>query len=370
MLDSRAVRILTRYFVARYLALFAVILVASTSTIVIVEILLNSDEMFGSHEGVGGMLAYVLLRIPSYYLRDLVPIAAFAAAFFTLGLASRWLEITAMKAGGISPHRATLPLIAVAGLLALSTLAVNETLVIHATRSRMEQRQAEDEELVFRRGAFWYHRGRTIYNIQGADPQTHTLRGVEVFQRTAGGRLELDIVADRVQVAADGTWHLENATVRRFDPDRPEEPTRLEVGVAMDLHVSDDRNLLLRQTDAASLPLRDLAEYIERHADDDQPVGRARLQRLRTLLHQRLSEPAMVLLFTLLAIPLGLHARVRGGLGPSSLYAVATVGCFFLARNVSTSLATEGILPGTVTVWSVLVVFGIWGCLGIWRTAR
>ncbi len=363
-------RTLTQYFVARYLTLFAAILAASTLTIVIVETLLNYDVIFGMNEGGAGLLTYVFLRVPSYYLRDLIPVAAFGASFFSLGLAVRWFEITALKAGGISPHRAALPLLAVAALLSLCAFGVNETIVTGATRAWNEQQQAADEQLVFRRRAFWYHKGSIVYNIMGSDPATHTLRGVEIIRRTPRGRLELDILAERATVAKDGTWHLENATVRHFTPDRPEEPTRIEFGVTMDIHISDDRDLLLRQTDAGSLPLPELVAYIERYGGDDEPASRTNRERLRTLLHQRLSEPVLVLLFTLLAVPLALRATPGGGLGPTSLYAVGTLGLFFLARSVTIALATDGIMPGAATVWGVLCLFALWGCLGLWRTAR
>jgi lipopolysaccharide export LptBFGC system permease protein LptF len=84
------VRILSRYFVVRFTSLFAAILFASTLTIVIVEMLLNLDDMLRTQQGLVGVLQYLFLRIPSYYLRDLLPISAFAASFFTLAAAARW----------------------------------------------------------------------------------------------------------------------------------------------------------------------------------------------------------------------------------------------------------------------------------------
>jgi lipopolysaccharide export system permease protein len=124
------VRILSRYFAVRFTGLFAAILFASTLTIVIVEMLLNLDDMLRAQDGMTGVLRYLFLRIPSYYLRDLMPVAAFAASFFTLATASRWHETTAVKAGGLSPHRIVLPILATAALLALASLILAETWVV------------------------------------------------------------------------------------------------------------------------------------------------------------------------------------------------------------------------------------------------
>ena len=56
-------------------------------------------------------MQYLMLRIPTYYLRELIPIASFAASFFTLGLSTPWFEIAAAKAGGLPQARPLAPLL-------------------------------------------------------------------------------------------------------------------------------------------------------------------------------------------------------------------------------------------------------------------
>jgi len=370
MLDSRALRTLSHYFTARFLVYFAAILFASTLTITIVEVLVNYDEILEMDTGLSGVLTYTFLRIPSYYLRDLIPIAAFAASFSSLAIGARWLEITAVQAGGISLLRITAPLLAAAIGLAGITYFVNESLVTQATRGWNDQQRAEDSQLVFRRGAFWYHKGGSIYNISSAYPETNTLRGVEIFRRTTRGRLVQNIWADEVVVRPDGTWHMEQASVRHFDPEHPARNTRVEVGVALDLPVGKDRDLLLRQADAASLSLPALAEYLTSGTSDDYPGGRANRRRLQALLHRRLAEPVLVVLFTLLAIPIALRVQPAGSLGPATLRAVATVAAYFLLRSLAGTLAHEELITGPAAAWALIGGFGLWGSLGLIRASR
>jgi LPS export ABC transporter permease LptG len=370
MLHSTPVRTLSHYFVARYLTLFAAFLLGSTLTITVVELLLNYDDMLEQGSGYSGALTYVFLRIPSYYLRDLIPISAFAASFSAIGLGVRWLEITAIKAGGISPLRIALPILASSLALSAATHLVGESLVIPATRGWNEQQQAEDSELVFRRGAFWYHSGRSIYNIMSADSETNTLRGVEIFRRTERGRLEQNIWADEVHVLPDGTWHMERANVRHFDPEHPAKETRVEIGIPLDLQVGKDRDLLLRQTDAASLSLPALAEYLDRHTDDQHSGSRANRRRLHALLHHRISEPMLVVLFTLLAMPLAFRVTPGSSLAPASIFAIVTLSAFFLLRSLAGSLADEGLLSGPVAVWTLISAFALWGSFGLARATR
>jgi len=74
------VRILSRHFLASYLKLFAVILFSSTIAITVIEMMLNFESVLEHRNGRMGIATYLLLRIPSYYFRDLMPIACFAAA--------------------------------------------------------------------------------------------------------------------------------------------------------------------------------------------------------------------------------------------------------------------------------------------------
>jgi len=98
------VRILSRRFLASYLSLFAITLAIMTTIAIIFETLVDFDKIVEHRNAAGGVFPYLFLRIPSLYLRDLIPLASFAAAFLCLGGAARANEITAAKAGGIPPR--------------------------------------------------------------------------------------------------------------------------------------------------------------------------------------------------------------------------------------------------------------------------
>ena len=74
-------RILSRCLVESFLLLFIAILASSILTIAIVELMLKPDDIVDRYPGFAGIVRYMTLRIPSYYLSDLIPIVAFAAAF-------------------------------------------------------------------------------------------------------------------------------------------------------------------------------------------------------------------------------------------------------------------------------------------------
>ena len=112
--------------------MYAAILVVSTLTLFVIEMLLNLDDMLSNDRGAAAPLQYLMLRIPTYYLRELIPIASFAAAFFTLGLSTQWFEIAAAKAGDISPDRIVAPILIASVFLGLASFVLGETWIVNS----------------------------------------------------------------------------------------------------------------------------------------------------------------------------------------------------------------------------------------------
>jgi lipopolysaccharide export system permease protein len=357
------VRILSRYFLASYLALYIAILFAANMIIAIVELMLNFDDVLKYREGIWGVATYMFLRLPSYYLPYLVPVASFGAAFLCLGLPARGQEMVAIKAGGISPHRVAVPVLAAAAALSLATLVVNETIVLDAVvEFHNLDRESDDAALFQSRGSFWYHKGNALYNVEGADRASRTLQGVNVYERDRHGRLVHSVQAESAQISADGRWHLQNATIRRFDPNDPAAAPATEHVAETVLTVGEQRGLALLNADASVLPLLRLREYIRALARE----GRA-ATRYRALFHSRLAEPLTVLLFALLAIPIGLAVEQSRSLAVAALHGVAIVGIFYGVLTTTAIMAASGVAAAIPSPWILLALFGGYGA---WRLAR
>jgi len=351
------VRILSRYFFASYLSLFVIVLLVSLTIIALIEMLVHFDDLVEHREEVGGALAYLLIRVPTIYLRQLIPIASFTAAFLCLGLAARRQEIIALKSGGIPPHRIAFPVLMAAILLSGATLVVNETLLLGATRefARLEH---PGQPVVFRRGSFWYHSGDTFYNVQEADRQHRTLRGVRIFQLNQQRRLVEAIRAEEVTVLENDHWRLHRASLRRFDPASPASAPVVQQLDGTVLEMMGEEELALLDAGEATLSLFQLREAIElrsREKRDD--------LRYRGALHARLAEPVTVLVFALLALPIGLSVERTRNIAVSALVGIATVAIFHAVWHVATLLPGSGFAATAVAPWLVLVAFAGVGTL-------
>ncbi len=351
-------RILTRYLIARFLGYFATFLVVSISTISVVEMMLNLGDMLQGDGGFSSISSYLLIRLPAYYLRDLSPIVAFGAAFLTLGMAARRLELLAAKAGGLSPRRLTAPLLAAALALAGAAFVLNETWVLEATR-RWNQRDADSNPIRFREGSFWYQRGRTIYNIGDADRTTNTLRGVRIFELDRRGRLLRSITAPSATLDADDHFHFESPRVLRFDAEERGSPPAAEQHEGtVQLALRDETGTALMNADISVLSVGQLSEVVDQYRREGHAATRP-----RALLHARLAEPFAVLLFVFGAIPLGARAERSGaqGLTLPALYGIAMVAVFFGLRSALSTLTANGLLAPSPAPWLLIAVFTAWG---------
>lgn len=360
------VRILTRYLVSRFLGNFAAFLAISTLVIVIVEMMLNLGDMFDEDAGLSGAGLYLLLRLPAYYFRDLIPIVAFAAAFFTLAQASRWLEILAMEAGGFSRLRIAAPILLAGAMLVATTLLVNETAVLNATRE-WNRRGTEEGQmpLTFRQGSFWYHRGRTIYNIGDADRATRTLRGVHIYELDEQGQLLRSIQARRAKMESADRWRFDRPLIRTFDSIDPfMAPASFRPRKEVTIELADSADMALMNADVTTLSLLDLHDAIESGAS-----GGRRSQQLQALYHARLAEPLIVWVFVLVGLTLGIRVDHAQGLGmvSSAFYGIAVVAAFFGLQSLAGTLTSEGLLPPWPAPWALITGIGVFGA---WRFYR
>lgn len=351
--------VLSRYFLARFVVTFAAVLLVLVLAVGVVELLGDFDDVVGSSEGFAGALLFVALRIPSQWLPLLVPVTAFVAAFVALGTAARSLEFVAIKAGGVSPLRVLVPVVLAGAVVSGLGLATNETLGIRAHEA-WRRHVGGDDQVEFRRGSFWYHKGRYVYNVRDADPQLRQLREVAIFELDGDGQLVRSIQAVRARIDEDGRWQLEDAVIRRFQPGAPDAPASFERLARTELVLTEE--LALLEAGVEGLSIADLREYREEHGPGDSEAIRA-----QALLHDRITEPLSAFVFVLLAIPLGLRVERTRSLAVPALQGVGALFAFWTLREYGVALASQGVVDPTTTPWLILAAFA---AVSAWLLAR
>ena len=355
--------VLWRYLAARFSMAFAAVLFIMVLALAVVELIGDFDDVVRASEGFLGALSNVALRILSFYLTLLIPAAAFVAAFASLGTAARSLEVLAIKAGGISPLRAVVPLLVAGVAISGLGLVLNETVSVRAGEAYRRLVRGNAPDVTFRRGSFWYHKGPYVYNVGDADPKAHRLHEIAVFELDERGRLVRSIEAATAEISADGSWQLSDAVIRSFDPDQPAKPATYERVARTELALTEDSALLDAGLDALSI--HDLREYRDAHRPGDPEKTRA-----VALLQQRLTNPLSAFVFVLFAIPLALRVEQTRSLALPALQGVGAIFAFFTVREYGQTLAARGITAPAGTAWAILAVFALLGAWQLWRVPR
>ncbi len=356
-------KILSRHLLKRLFFHFFATLGIASAAITIAELMLNINDFITQSESILSIAQYLIALVIGSYFQFLIPVAAFAAIFLTLGSAARANELIAMKAGGISPRTAALPLLAAIGVLAIVSLFFTETASRACVRivATFEGKDTEDSAMAFRGGAFWYRRGDTIYRLRTADAAQRILQDVTIYERNDQGRLTRTIVAKSALINGEH-WILSQATERHFDPMNPTAPIQTSHLKTLNLELPDAPGQVLLKATADNLSLPDLMTQIR----DSNRLGEPALVS-RTSLHQRLIRPFTILLFALLAVPLALRAEAVKTLASPALQGIALIVLYWFLENFALGLATRGVLPAGVTLWILLACFT---AFGLWRLQK
>jgi lipopolysaccharide export system permease protein len=355
--------VLTRYVLVRFVTTFVAALLGFVVLVGVIELLADFGDVIGSSSSILDAWIVLVLRIPHKHLPILIPASAFAAAYLSIGTAARANEILAMKAGGVSPLRVVVPVLVAAAVISGIALLVNETVAVRA-HEISRRRSGDGDEVTFRRGSFWYHKGHTIYNVRDADPAARALLDIAIFELDDRGRLLRTIQAARATMGGEaGRWHLTDAVMRTFDPDDVGAASSYQKLADAEIDLPDEKALL--DVGVSALSIGDLREY-----RDQQEPGDTENVRAEALLHERMTEPFAALVFVVLAIPLALRVERTRSLAVPALQGVAAIFLFYMIREYGGTLATTGVTPAQGTPWFIVAAFLLFGAVQMWRMPR
>ncbi|MDL2336798.1 MAG: LptF/LptG family permease [Pseudomonadota bacterium] len=324
------------------LALLAVL----TAMMQLLELLDVTTEVLERGLGVVGLLHYAVLRLPAE-LGLALPLAVLLGTMTALNSMARALEITAMRASGVSLMRMLGYLVPV--LLVLATVQV-ALLQVVLPRVEIELKQwwsasAPPAEKVTAR--LWAHTRGGLVSIETFSPDGRQLQGVRLYERQAG------LLTARLRAASarwDGeVWQLEDVTVlrieaagvRRIHEDAREWRTNL--------HPDEVLRLGVARPYLSSIMLNDVIVGSR--------VGSQPLSYYQTALYRSFAAPLGVFIMLLLALPTATTlARGKGG-GAEMLVALMLGLGFLLSDGIVAALGSSGRLPPLVTALVAPLLF-------------
>ena len=355
--------VMNRYLSRQFLTLFLYGIALASVVVIVGDLMTTLERYIRLKPGIKLIAMHFVFRTPPFVYQGLHLVMLMSTILLFVGL-SRSNELTALKAGGVSLYRVSLPIVVLALLISVSSLGFQEYVMPWMNRRAVEIDEAKIKRRTMpelrKRTEVWY-RGREdgvaesrIYHIGLLDPGSQQMNNVTVLSLGSDFTMRRRWDArDMRWVDSDDAWHMGTGVRREFrsgQPDRAE--TFREQTVKLPERYQDFAQLP-RAPDVMSY--RELREYIERLQDAGHKVAKYIVD-LQSKISFPLAHPIMVLV----GIPFALTSP-RGGRVIGIALCLALGLGYFIVHSAAVALARAEILPPLVAAWSANALFATLG---------
>ena len=353
------------YMMRQFLTTFGLVL----SSFIMLSLIFNFFELLGDIFRNRTPLITVgdyLLNLIPYMLYNLTPLCALLAVLITVGALSRSSELTAMKASGVSLYRLIVPLLALAGVLAVSLFAFDEFYLPAANRRQESLRsviKGKPAQTFLRPDRKWISGQQDsvgeptrIFYYQFFDPDKDVFANLTVFEfepnsfhlsrRIFAGAAHWDTHARR--------WVLENGWQRTFQGDSISSYEPFQVASFPEIR---EQPVYFKKDNRQSQEMNfgELNNYIH----DLQQSGFDTM-RLRVQLNHKLAYPLITLVMAIFAVPFALTMGKRGSLAGFAT-AIGMAIAYMVVASIFEAMGNVNALPPVVAAWSPDLLFGMAG---------
>jgi len=359
---ARFPALLDRYVARRFLGPLVFVLASVSILYVIVDLADKIDEM-AKHTATAWVFLQYYWNIIPQILLDVTPLGMLIAVLLLFSILEKNLELTALKAGGISLYRVIVPIllltIGASGAMALFQESVVPTANRNAQRLLDQIKgkngpltiTAADRQWVFSRD------GNTLFNYLRFDPERQTLIRFSMYRFDSSGKLSFQLRSDRAWFT-DGAWEVGSGWFRQIHPNGRDEFHRITSPMALQV-VERPQYFAGKHQAPAEMSYAELRQHIA-----DLAASGYHSARLEVRLNQKLTYPLSVVVMILLGLPFGVNRS--GGRRSSAMQGVAMglgLGiAYFLLTAIFGKMGEANLLPPPVGAWAPVVfafLFGI-----------
>jgi LPS export ABC transporter permease LptG len=359
--------LLDRYVARSYLGLFTLVVAAFASIYALAEFMDLFDDV-QQHRVKGKVVVHFYAYHLPWIVHFLAPLAVLVAVLATFGILSRRNEVTAMKAGGISLYRATLPLVLIAMLFSATLYATQEFLLPFTNRiaamdynvikgrppqssSQLERRWILGSDNRFYNYDYLSDKKTAVGLAEGRVRQEFSLYGLRVYDVDPQSWEMRDVLFAAQAVWNGQGYNLERGWRRGLVP-RPAFKT-FTVVRTRDLEPPSYFTREERPSDTMSFP------ELRAHIAALELLGFDTLK-LQVQLHRKLAFPMAAVVMVLLGIPFSFVVGRRGALyGVATSLVIAIV--YWAVMETFQALGENAILPPFLAAWAPNLIFGATG---------
>jgi lipopolysaccharide export system permease protein len=341
--------IIDRYVLREFLIPLAVLIIGFVILFLIGDVFDDLRDFLENKAPFSEMLEYFLLKLPGN-IRFILPISVLLACMYEMANFGKNMEIVAMRASGISIHRACASIYLTALIVAALNFWLNETIVPHSEKKAYEILKRRNNSIYvssqFEMLTYRSPDGLRTWFFRYFDSKGEQKELVLKKYKPGKGTLEWDLEAENARYVPDNGWQFNKGTFTPYSDDGFL-PKKTEKFGEMSLSLQDApetpkdiHNAVQPAGDLPSTVILDLLMKTGNMAESCRNI-------YKTTLYYRLAFPWACLLAVFLGIPLAAKNE-RGGIFISIVIAVGLIVAYQLSSHIFIILGNRGILPPIV----------------------
>jgi len=319
----------------------------------VVDIFENLSDLTRVKADTSLITLYFLLRLPRalYYI---APLSILFASFFSLGLFSKYNEITAMSAGGLSIWNITSPLLIITTTLSFLIFFLNDSIVPIANKRAEEMKNRisnKPKEMFFKEDSTWFKsNSHTFYNVRFIDPDKRIMWQVNVYTFSPDFQIKEVISADRA-VLENGRWFLESGVRRVLETNDIRLYPFDRLPIMLPFQLEDIQHALVQASDTRFGELKNYIDKIRREGYE--------IKRLAVDLYAKTSFPFAGFIMSIFGISLALRMKRYGGLASGAGLCIVVSLLYWVSFSLTLHMGYSGSIPPLLSAWMANILFGV-----------
>lgn len=299
------------------------------------------------------ILYYYSLILPPVMVLILPP-CLLLAMLYSLARLTRYSEITAMRAGGVSIYRILIPFIGVGILSTLTAGFINEVIAPNAAfraEQFLEYQQQGRMEDIYYASNIALKNNDHVWMIHKFDTRDQSMYNVEFTQPDPNGG-EIKMQADKA-LWLDGRWWFMDITVQRYNEngDLAGAPEMILQKEMRDLKETPE-TFMSEIKDPQYLSSREMLSFLQ----SKKGLSDSTRARLEVDLHSRIATPLVCLVVTMIGIPVGAHTGRKGAFA-GIMVAMSLFFVFYILQLITQGLGKQEIIPAWLGAWFPIILF-------------
>jgi LPS export ABC transporter permease LptG/LPS export ABC transporter permease LptF len=364
-------RILDEYVVREFLGIFLLVLSGFVMLMLVFTFFEDIKDILQRNIPLSTVGEYLINLTPDM-LYQITPLAVLIAVLVTFGVLNRNSEIIAMKACGISLYRLVIPIVSIAGLLAVGLFLFDQFYLPQANRRQEALHniiKGRPPQTVLHPEQNWIfgqprpgEPGRIFY-YQFFDHKINEFANLSIFEFDPYTfALSRRIFATRATWdPATGAWNFQNGWQREISGANVTEYRPFLKTSFAEIH-EDPGYFTKEKWQAQEMNFGQLNHYI-----NDLRQSGFDTMRLRVELWHKLAYPLMAVIIAVLAIPFALSMGRRSSLTGIAV-AIAVTLAYIVFSDLFEGLGDVNYLPAAMAAWSSDLIFGLVGSYLLLKT--